>query len=168
MVTAGKYSREEIFNFLKEIEDPEIPVINIVELGIVRNVKVDGEGVKIEITPTYSGCPAMKVIEDQVYQKLKDMGFEKISIKTIYSPAWTTDWITDETKEKLRSYGIAPPQKVTPQQIFPFLHEKKEKTSCPYCHSTNTIITSKFGSTACKALHYCNYCQQPFEEFKCI
>jgi len=168
MVTAGKYTQEEIFNFLKEIEDPEIPVINIVELGIVRNVKVDDESVKIEITPTYSGCPAMKVIEDQIYQKLKDRGLGKVNIKTVYSPPWTTDWITKETKEKLRSYGIAPPQKVTPREIFPFLQEKKEKISCPYCNSSNTVVTSKFGSTPCKALHYCNNCQQPFEEFKCI
>ena len=168
MVTTVKYTSEGIFDLLKQIEDPEIPVINIVELGVVRNVSVNDDTVKVEITPTYSGCPAMKVIEDQIYLKLNEIGVQNIQIKTVYSPSWTTDWITEETKEKLRSYGIAPPLKVSPQDIFPFLNEAKEKVQCPYCRSDDTTITSKFGSTPCKALHFCNNCQQPFEEFKCI
>lgn len=163
-----KYTSEDIYDFLKEIEDPEIPVINIVELGIVRDVVSDGEELTVSITPTYSGCPAMKVIEDQIYSTLKEKGFEKIKIKTVYSPAWTTDWISEETKEKLRMYGIAPPQKVSATDIFPFLQPKKQEVACPYCKSINTSVTSTFGSTPCKALHYCNNCHQPFEEFKCI
>jgi ring-1,2-phenylacetyl-CoA epoxidase subunit PaaD len=163
-----KHTSEEVFDFLKEIEDPEIPVISIVELGVVRHVFINDEGIEISITPTYSGCPAMKVIEDQIYSVLKEKGFENIKIKTIYSPAWTTDWMTEETKEKLRQYGIAPPSKVSAEDIFPFLREKKVKVHCPYCNSTETTVTSKFGSTPCKALHYCNHCHQPFEEFKCI
>lgn len=163
-----KHTVPEIYNFLKEIEDPEIPVINIVELGIVRDVKINEGEINISITPTYSGCPAMKVIEDEIIFKLKDKGFQNIKIKTIYSPAWTTDWITEETKEKLRQYGIAPPPKVSAEDIFPFLQPKKEKVACPYCKSIETVVTSNFGSTPCKALHFCNHCHQPFEEFKCI
>ena len=168
MVDIKSHNKESILNLLKEIEDPEIPVINIVELGIVRDISISDDEIKIDITPTYSGCPAMKVIEDQIRQKLHENGFEKIKIKTIYSPAWTTDWISEETKTKLQQYGITPPQKVTPQDVFPFLSEKVEKVHCPYCNSIETTITSKFGSTPCKALHYCNNCHQPFEEFKCI
>jgi ring-1,2-phenylacetyl-CoA epoxidase subunit PaaD len=168
MVSTKRYTSDSIFNFLKEIEDPEIPVINIVELGIVRDVKLNEDEVEISITPTYSGCPAMKVIEDQIYSTLKEKGLENVKIKTIYSPAWTTDWISEETKNKLRNYGITPPEKVAAEDVFPFLQQKKAVVQCPYCHSTETTITSKFGSTACKALHYCNHCHQPFEEFKCI
>ncbi|MGI8893034.1 MAG: 1,2-phenylacetyl-CoA epoxidase subunit PaaD [Bacteroidia bacterium] len=168
MVNTTKYTSEDIFNFLKEIEDPEIPVINIVELGIVRDVKLYDDKIEISITPTYSGCPAMKVIEDQVLSSLQEKGLKNIKIKTIYSPAWTTDWITHETKEKLRKYGITPPSKVSVEDVFPFLEQKKVDVQCPYCNSTETRVTSKFGSTPCKALHFCNHCHQPFEEFKCI
>ena len=168
MVDTNTYTANDIYEFLKEIEDPEIPVINIVELGIVRNIELIESTVFIYITPTYSGCPAMKVIEDQILVLLKEKGIKNIKIKTVYSPAWTTEWITEQTKKKLRNYGITPPSKVTPENIFPFLQDTKKSINCPFCNSSNTALTSKFGSTPCKALHFCNNCQQPFEEFKCI
>jgi ring-1,2-phenylacetyl-CoA epoxidase subunit PaaD len=160
-------NKEQIWNLLKEIPDPEVPAINIVELGVVRDILINEDKIEIVITPTYSGCPAMKVIEENIVTTLNDQGFHNLNIKTIFSPAWTTDWMSDDTKAKLKAYGIAPPEKVNSEHIFPFLSDKKNKVGCPYCNSENTILKSQFGSTACKALYYCNNCNQPFEQFKC-
>ena len=168
MNTIENITKETIWNLLKEIPDPEVPAINIVELGVVREVIIHDDSLEIIITPTYSGCPAMKMIEEDIISTLKENGFENIKIKTIFSPPWTTDWMTDETKAKLKSYGIAPPDKLSKEELFPFLSEKKKILSCPYCNSENTVLQSQFGSTACKALYYCNNCQQPFEHFKCL
>lgn len=159
--------KSQIWNLLKEIPDPEVPAINIVELGVVRDVIIHDDSLEIVITPTYSGCPAMKVMEEDILSTLKENGFENIKIKTIFSPPWTTDWMTDETKAKLKAYGIAPPDILSKEELFPFLAEKKKVLNCPYCNSENTVLQSQFGSTACKALYYCNDCQQPFEHFKC-
>ncbi len=156
-----------IWNLLKQIPDPEVPAINIVELGVVREVNIHNDSLEIVITPTYSGCPAMKVMEEDILATLKEKSFENIKIKTIFSPPWTTDWMTEETKAKLKSYGIAPPDVLSSEQLFPFLADKKKTLACPYCNSENTVLQSQFGSTACKALYYCNNCQQPFEHFKC-
>ncbi|MBI3502694.1 MAG: phenylacetate-CoA oxygenase subunit PaaJ [Bacteroidetes bacterium] len=153
MNTDVKYSRKEILNLLSEIPDPEIPVINIHELGVLRDVIVNEKEVEIIITPTYSGCPAMKQIENDIVSKLKENGIENVKVKSIFSPAWTTDWITDEAKEKLRKFGIAPPT--------------QRKVKCPHCNSENTEVISQFGSTACKALYRCNDCKEPFDYFKC-
>jgi ring-1,2-phenylacetyl-CoA epoxidase subunit PaaD len=160
-------SSEEILQILKQVKDPEVPVIDIVELGVVRNVLVEENNVQINITPTYSGCPAMQVIEQEIKDTLKKNGIENFSIKTIFSPAWTTDWLTDEAKQKLKDYGIAPPSGTTEQHLNSFIKGKFNPVQCPFCNSVNTRITSAFGSTACKALHFCNNCMQPFEEFKC-
>jgi len=157
------HSKEEIFKILSEIPDPEIPVINILELGVLRDVKLNGEEVIVDITPTYSGCPAMKMIQDDIIAKLKENGMEKIKVNMVYSPAWTTDWITEEAKEKLRKYGIAPPEKSTSDKNV-LLGGKK---ICPRCGSENTEIVSQFGSTACKALYKCLDCKEPFDYFKC-
>lgn len=160
-------TKEKIIEYLEEITDPEIPVVNIVELGIVRETQVKANQVEVKITPTYSGCPAMKVIENSIVSTLKEKGFENVVIKTIFSPPWTTDWLTDEAKQKLREYGIAPPEKSGKLNWMPFSNTNK-KVSCPFCDSPQTDLTSEFGSTACKSLYYCNNCQQPFEHFKCI
>lgn len=154
-------TKEEILKLLEEVYDPEIPVLNIVEMGIVRNVNESDNGYEIEITPTYSGCPAMKTIEDEILDLLHSEGVEKAKIKKVYSPPWTTDWMSEETKLKLREYGIAPPGGSAEEFIL-------KKITCPFCKSTNTKLTSEFGSTSCKSLHYCNECSQPFEHFKCI
>jgi ring-1,2-phenylacetyl-CoA epoxidase subunit PaaD len=160
------YSEKDIFSFLEEIPDPEIPVISIVELGVIRHVKPLDKEVEIEITPTYSGCPAMKQMEDDIVSLLTAKGYEKVSIKTTYTPAWTTDWISDAAREKLRKYGIAPPQGTTVDKAV--LMGKEKHIKCPRCGSLNTKLVSQFGSTACKALYKCADCLEPFDYFKCI
>ncbi len=157
---------KSILQLLSNIPDPEIPVINIVEMGIVRNVEFSGDELLVKITPTYSGCPAMKAIEDDIVAELKAKGFEKVSVKKIYNPAWSTDWLTEEAKRKLKEYGIAPPEGKSEEDFYKDLITNP--VHCPFCNSKDTKLTSEFGSTACKSLHFCNECQQPFEHFKCI
>jgi ring-1,2-phenylacetyl-CoA epoxidase subunit PaaD len=158
---------EDIFTLLSEIPDPEIPVISIIELGVIRNIEIINDStISLKITPTYSGCPAMKQIEDDVRKKLSENGFTTIDIKTIFSPPWTTDWITPEAKEKLRKYGIAPPENSTEDKSW--LTGKEKNIACPRCKSLNTKLISQFGSTACKALYQCQDCLEPFDYFKCI
>lgn len=159
-------SKEEIFKLLSEIPDPEIPVINIIELGILREVKFEGEECIVVITPTYTGCPAMRVIEDDIRAKLKEFGIEKVKVELVMSPAWTTDWISDTAKEKLRAYGIAPPQHSSVDKKV--LLGKPRELKCPLCGSTHTEMISQFGSTACKALYRCLDCKEPFDYFKCL
>lgn len=160
-------SEQHIFTLLSEIPDPEIPVISIIELGVIRNIEIINDTtISLKITPTYSGCPAMKQIEDDVRKKLSENGFTTIDIKTIFSPPWTTDWITPEAKEKLRKYGIAPPENSTEDKSW--LTGKEKKIACPRCKSINTKLISQFGSTACKALYQCQDCLEPFDYFKCI
>ena len=160
-------SKDHILSLLSEIPDPEIPVISIIELGVIRDITIiDETTIQLKITPTYSGCPAMKQIEDDVRKKLAENGFTNITIITIYSPPWTTDWITAEAKEKLRKYGIAPPENTTEDKSW--LTGKIKSIACPRCKSQNTKLISQFGSTACKALYQCSECLEPFDYFKCI
>lgn len=160
-------TKEHIFSLLSEIPDPEIPVITIVELGVIRDLEItDSNFISLKITPTYSGCPAMKQIEDDVRKKLSENGFTNITINTIFSPPWTTDWITSEAKEKLRQYGIAPPEHSTEDKSW--LTGTSKIIACPRCKSQNTKLISQFGSTACKALYQCQDCLEPFDYFKCI
>lgn len=166
MVTS-KYTEDEIWGFLAEIPDPEIPVITIEELGVLRKVEVMTDKVIITITPTYTGCPAMKLFEDEIIKTLQAKGIENIEIKMVYSPAWTTDWMSDTAMEKLKKYGIAPPIKGTEDKGVLFASDKKN-VRCPQCNSENTNLKSQFGSTACKALYQCNDCLEPFDYFKCI
>jgi ring-1,2-phenylacetyl-CoA epoxidase subunit PaaD len=158
--------RERVFRVLDHVKDPEVPVLSVVELGIVRDVEIVGDDVTVVVTPTYSGCPAMKIIEDDVLGALASHGIPNAHMRTIFTPAWTTDWMTDAAREKLRAYGIAPPGKATPGAFV--MLERRVAVKCPFCGSVNTRLTSEFGSTACKALHVCSACQQPFEEFKAI
>jgi len=161
------FTKDYILTLLSEIPDPEIPVITIVELGVIRDIEItDNTSISLKITPTYSGCPAMKQIEDDVRKKLSETGFTNITINTIYSPPWTTDWITPEAKEKLRKYGIAPPEHSTEDKSW--LTGKTKAIACPRCKSQNTKLISQFGSTACKALYQCQDCLEPFDYFKCI
>jgi ring-1,2-phenylacetyl-CoA epoxidase subunit PaaD len=155
----------EILELLRAVKDPEVPVLDVVELGIVRGVEISGNRVRVDITPTYSGCPALKMIEDEIVATLKSHGYEDVAVKTIYSPAWTTDWLSNETKEKLRAAGIAPPHTVEAEPLV-MLERARRSVTCPYCGSAATEEKSEFGSTACKAIHYCNACHQPFDEFK--
>lgn len=160
------YSKQNIFDFLHEIPDPEIPVISIVELGVIREVFTNEKSIEVIITPTYSGCPAMKQMEDDVRKKLVEKGFEEIKITTVFNPAWTTDWMSEAARKKLQNYGIAPPEESTSDKSF--LTNKPKFITCPRCKSKNTVMVSQFGSTACKALYKCNECLEAFDYFKCI
>ena len=153
---------------MKEITDPEIPVLNIVEMGIARGVEVEGERVLIRITPTYSGCPAMAAIEKEVREKLEEKGLDDFEVKKDFSETWTTDWMTEEAKEKLKEYGIAPPDMTTDEDLLESFKKQAKVIPCPYCDSLNTELQSEFGSTPCKSQYYCNDCDEPFEHFKCV
>jgi ring-1,2-phenylacetyl-CoA epoxidase subunit PaaD len=155
-------TKEAIIRILSEVKDPEIPVLSISDLGILRDVEVEGEKINIRITPTYSGCPAMEIIQEDIRTALGKHGFKNIEIKQVLSPAWTSDWMTDEGKIKLRSYGIA-----TPAIHGCILNGDDQPESCPLCNSKNVEMISRFGSTSCKALYRCLDCREPFDYFKC-
>lgn len=159
-----------IRELLQEVKDPEVPVLSILDLGIVREVIVEntGEGkprVNIVITPTYSGCPAMDVISMDIRLKLIEKGYRDISIRQSLSPAWTTDWMTEEGKEKLKAFGIAPPNPA--QQFCTSEMFREEAVECPHCRSYHTEVISQFSSTACKAMYRCLHCKEAFDYFKC-
>jgi ring-1,2-phenylacetyl-CoA epoxidase subunit PaaD len=160
-------SREELFEILQRVKDPEVPVLSVVELGIIRDVVANDAGVIVTITPTYSGCPAMHAIEFEIRRAFAAEALGPVEIRTTYSPAWTTDWITAEAREKLEAYGIAPPSSADSSELVP-LRRRPSSIRCPYCKSHNTEQKSVFGSTACKSIWFCNECRQPFEEFKAI
>jgi len=160
-------TRERALDVLRGVMDPEVPVISVVDLGIVREVEVRGADVTVTVTPTYSGCPAMRVIERDIEAALLGEGAGRVDVRTVYSPPWTTDWIPAEAREKLRSYGIAPPGAAAPDAPVT-IGRRRPAVRCPFCGSTRTTLRSEFGSTACKALHVCADCRQPFEEFKAI
>jgi ring-1,2-phenylacetyl-CoA epoxidase subunit PaaD len=160
-------SRETVLAILDGVKDPEVPVLSVVELGIVREVELTDGEVTVVLTPTYSGCPAMHVIEEDIRAALAASGMSRVQLRTVYAPAWTTEWMSDAAREKLRAYGIAPPGHVAGQD-FVALTRAREPVPCPYCGSKNTVLRSEFSSTACKAMHTCRACSQPFEEFKAI
>lgn len=162
-------SKDQIWKWLEEVIDPEIPVLNVVEMGIVRDVTFDGESVVVSITPTYSGCPAMNAIEMEIHKKLQDKGISDFEIRTDFKESWTTDWMTAHARKKLKDYGIAPPEDTEKSDDFlASLKGSQKVVPCPYCDSLDTELQSEFGSTACKSQYYCNNCDQPFEHFKCI
>ena len=144
---------KKIWELLNMIPDPEIPVISVVELGVIRNIRYSNNNFLIDITPTYSGCPAVKTIKDDISSCLKANKIENFKLSIIYAPVWTTDWMSKKTKDKLMKYGISPPSNTV---------------ICPQCKSKKTSIISEFGATACKSLHKCIDCLEPFEHFKCI
>jgi len=160
-------TRDEILEILSGVMDPEVPVLSVVELGIVRDVSVDDSAVTVTLTPTYSGCPAMHEIEGAIRRAIVEHGFGPVVIRTTYSPAWTTEWITPAARAKLEAYGIAPPGERDDDELIP-LQRRVKSIRCPYCKSMNTERKSEFGSTACKAIWFCRNCAQPFEEFKAI
>jgi ring-1,2-phenylacetyl-CoA epoxidase subunit PaaD len=147
------------------VVDPEIPVLTIADLGVLRNVAVaDDGGIEVLITPTYSGCPAMNMIAFEVTAALAQAGFPDARVRTVLSPAWTTDWMSDEGREKLHAYGIAPPPPPGAGRAALF---GQAKVACPHCSSTETERISEFGSTSCKSLWRCRACREPFDHFKC-
>lgn len=167
MMAARSQNRElhSIWSALHEVMDPEIPVISVVDLGIVREVRVAGGDVEVVITPTYSGCPAGQQIEQDVRAALVAAGVSDAHLSISLSPPWTTDWITAQGREKLRQFGIAPPHAKAGKRA---LFEDIAAVECPHCRSHDTEQVSEFGSTACKALWRCVSCREPFDYFKCI
>lgn len=159
-------SLEDIKKVISDIPDPEIPVISIKELGVLRNIFYQEGSLKVVITPTYSGCPAMDRFQKDIVEKLELLKVKSYEIKMQFDPAWTTDWITEEAKEKLRNYGIAPPAHKTKDKNI--LLGKKQRVECPRCKTKETELVSQFGSTACKAMYRCISCLEPFEYFKCL
>lgn len=155
-----------IRKILSEVKDPEVPVLSILDLGVLRSIKIDDEDkIKITLTPTYSGCPAMDVMAMDIRLKLLEHGYKNIEITQSLSPAWTTDWMSEEGKEKLRAFGIAPPN---PKQQFCTAEMfQQEAVACPFCNSYHTEVISQFGSTACKSLYRCLDCKEAFDYFKC-
>jgi len=163
------YSKQEIWDILRKVTDPEIPVLNIVEMGIVRDVLIKDEHVIVKITPTYSGCPAMVAIEQMISLKLEENSVRNFEVKVVYEDAWTTEWMTDEARKKLKEYGIAPPRHLdkSESEMDVFGPDSKKNVNCPYCDSKETSLQAEFGSTACKSQYFCENCRQPFEYFKC-
>jgi len=153
---------------LEKVTDPEIPVLTIYEMGILRDVEYDGDTVVVTITPTYSGCPAMDQISEDVGKTLGEYGYSKFRVSLVLSPAWTTDWMSEEAKDKLRNYGISPPCKTSALDTVTGEHTLNFSAVCPQCKSLNTLLISEFGSTACKALWKCGDCLEPFDYFKPI
>lgn len=164
-MVAASYLKEDVYAILAQVEDPEVPVLTIEDLGVLRDVEIDGSRIDVIITPTYSGCPAMDMITVNIKAAMQDAGYDDVHVKLVLSPAWTTDWMSEAGKQKLKAYGIAPPVEQTGDKSFLFGEEKT--VPCPQCDSTNTEVISQFGSTACKALYRCNDCKEPFDYFKC-
>lgn len=159
MVTLATIQEQQIWDILETVCDPEVPVLSVLDLGIVRKVVRRDDAIEIVITPTYSGCPAMDMIAMNIRLALAEKGFTAVKITNVLAPAWTTDWMTDAGKEKLKKYGIAAPNK---QFDIP-----ADGVECPRCNSIHTKLISEFGSTACKALYQCQDCSEPFDYFKC-
>lgn len=172
MTIQDNHIKATVWAILDTVTDPEVPVLSVTDLGIIRDVQViyseghDVPEVQVTITPTYTGCPAMDMISTNIRLALIEKGFTRNSIKTVLAPAWTTDWMSEAGKQKLKAYGIAPPtpkQQVCNQQLF----AAAEAIPCPLCNSMHTHRISEFGSTACKALYQCDDCKEPFDYFKC-
>lgn len=157
---------ETLWELLDSVSDPEIPGLSIRDLGVLRDVAIDGATATVTITPTYSGCPAMSFIEMNIRDVVLRAGFEAVEVTTILAPAWTTDWLTEAGRETLRALGIAPPEGRATGKAA--LFGVDPEVSCPRCGSLETHQLSRFGSTACKALYRCQACQEPFDYFKCI
>lgn len=163
---AARPTEAQIWAWLDEVPDPEIPVISLVDLGIIRDVAWTDKGLEVTVTPTYSGCPATTVINMDILAALTERGIRDVRLKKQLSPAWTTDWISDKGRKKLRGYGIAPPVDGTAACGIGAL--ATPDIACPHCGSTDTRRVSQFGSTPCKASWVCNTCLEPFDYFKCI
>jgi ring-1,2-phenylacetyl-CoA epoxidase subunit PaaD len=164
VVTATR-TRADAWQVAAAVLDPEVPVVTVEDLGILRSVEVDAAGhVHVTITPTYSGCPATEAIQSDIVAALAGAGYDDVSVEFVLAPAWTTDWITDQGKARLEAYGIAPPAPLPRDGIVPL----RLSVRCPQCGSPETRELSRFGSTACKALWVCDACKEPFDHFKAI
>jgi ring-1,2-phenylacetyl-CoA epoxidase subunit PaaD len=163
VLESGADLRQRAWDAAAGVVDPEIPVLTIADLGVLRDVVLDGDHVEVAITPTYSGCPAMNMIALEIEVALERVGFRGSKVRTVLSPAWTTDWMSEEGRRKLRAYGIAPPQASSSRRAL----FGEQSVACPQCGSDKTELLSDFGSTSCKALWRCKACREPFDYFKC-
>ena len=162
----AKHDTTQIYQWLENVKDPEVPALSILDLGIVRHVVITPEGeAVVTITPTYSGCPAMDVIGINIRMALAGRGFSGIRVELQLSPAWTTDWMSESGKQKLKTYGIAPPVRMSGSNLG--LFEEDSAIICPRCESSDTKLVSNYGATSCKSMYQCNACHEPFEHFKC-
>ena len=155
-------TKEQIWSALQAVKDPEIPAVSLIEMGIVRDVVVDGTGVTVAITPTFSGCPAMQVMTRDVEQAVLALGIEHVNVEVKLAPAWSSNWISDEGRRKLKEFGLAPPPQYEGNLVLTFF----DVIECPRCDSKNTTLKNSFGSTLCRAIWVCNACQEVFEQFK--
>ena len=168
MTATDKQITQPVWDILETVTDPEIPVLTITDLGIVRDVRSTECETEIFITPTYTGCPAMDMISMNIRMALIEKGYKNIRITPVLSPAWTTDWMSEKGKAKLKTYGIAPPQPgLAGLRGKQGLFSEPASIQCPHCNSWHTSLISQFGSTACKALYRCEDCKEPFDYFKC-
>ena len=161
VAASNKLDTEQLFDLLSSVVDPEIPVLTLQDLGVLRDISIENGTIKVTITPTYAGCPAMDTMRADIESTLAEAGYEQVTVQQSLSPAWTTDWMSENGREKLRAYGIAPPAITTCGQATGTIE-------CPQCRSGDVKLISEFGSTACKALYQCRDCLEPFDYFKCI
>ena len=155
-------TEEQVWSALEDVKDPEIPMVSVVELGIVQKIEVETEGVRVTITPTFSGCPAMDVMRQGIADRVRALDVEDVEVIISLTPRWTSDRIAASARERMKTIGLAPPAKHGGEfdlELLPLVR-------CPYCGSSDTVMENPFGPTLCRALHYCNSCQQPFEQFK--
>ncbi|MBX7145288.1 MAG: phenylacetate-CoA oxygenase subunit PaaJ [Oligoflexia bacterium] len=160
------WTESDVLKALETVRDPEVPVLSVLDLGIIRGVDIQGKAVTVKVTPTYSGCPALELIERNVAEALRDKGMQDVTIERVLSPAWSTDWISEEGRRKLKEFGIAPPVGNADDELVLIGTKAAPNIPCPFCDSLATERRSQFGATACKALYYCQACHQPFEYFK--
>ena len=157
-------TEEQVWQTLETIADPEIPVVSLVEMGVIREVQVEGKFATITMTPTFSGCPALKVMEQDIRSKVTDLGYTQVEVITSFDPPWSSDWIAESARKKIKQIGLAPPKFHSGN----FTAILIDPVACPYCDSDNTTLKNSFGPTPCRMIYYCNNCQQPFEQFKPI
>jgi ring-1,2-phenylacetyl-CoA epoxidase subunit PaaD len=153
---------QQVWQILEEVKDPEIPVVSVVEMGLIRQVAINKDHVLVRMTPTFAGCPALQVMRSEIENRLQQAGAEEVQVQITLSPPWTTDWITAEARKKLKGFGLAPP----PQHDGDFEKLLQMTATCPYCDSQNTQLKNDFGPTLCRAIYVCQDCKQPFEQFK--
>ncbi len=155
-----------VWKVLESVTDPEIPVLNVVEMGIIAGVRVEGDGIVVDMTPTFAGCPALDVIREDIRRAVEALGESRVDVRTVYEPPWTTARMTDSARRKLKEFGLAPPAAACPAHQR--LDEALARVPCPFCDSTNTELESLFGPTLCRTIHYCHACRQSFENFKTV
>jgi ring-1,2-phenylacetyl-CoA epoxidase subunit PaaD len=151
-----------IWSILEMIKDPEIPVVSVVEMGMIREIAVTEKQLIVTMSPTFAGCPALQVMQSEIAERLGAAGWEKVDVRLVYSPPWSSDWITDSARSKLKAFGLSPP----PRHSGRLETALSAKVHCPYCGSHDTVMKNDFGSTLCRAIYTCNQCRQPFERFK--